>query len=178
MSRDWVHDVGEFHELTGAHIAEKLGQPDEEVMALRLSLIAEEVIAELFPALVSGNVANIARECADAIYVIIGTCISYGIPLHAVWDEVHAANMSKADKTGTVWKRDDGKIIKPADWVPPAIEAVLAGAPPRPRCIICYRIATWVRKTQFAGNHHLCQHHAELQPGFNEETMEYRWESL
>jgi predicted HAD superfamily Cof-like phosphohydrolase len=99
-------------------------------------------------------IAEIADGVADSIVVLIGTALAYGIPLQKVWDEVHRSNMNKVvercpvcleyvldneefdEKDCTrcngkgyiprqVNKRNDGKILKPEGWTPPAIEQII-----------------------------------------------------
>ena len=95
-------------------------------IALRKSLINEEVNNELFPAMDSGDLVEIADALADTIYVVIGTAHHYGIPLGAVWDEVQRSNMTKPDPvTGKVKKREDGKILKGPGFSPADIGKVL-----------------------------------------------------
>ena len=65
------------------------------------------------PALVDG--------LADLDYVVEGTRIEFGVNGTPVADEVHAANMRKAD--GPV--DEHGKKRKPPGWVGPDIERVL-----------------------------------------------------
>lgn len=53
---------------------------------------------------------------------------SLGLPMEKGWDEVHRSNMAKVDAvTGRVHRRDDGKILKPANWVGPNLKAILEG---------------------------------------------------
>jgi hypothetical protein len=40
-------------------------------------------------------------------------------------------------------------------------------------CMECDQPATWVRSTQFAGDHPYCQHHAELEKDFLDEPDSY-----
>jgi predicted HAD superfamily Cof-like phosphohydrolase len=63
-------------------------------------------------ALKSDDIENLAKELCDLIYVILGTAISYGIPLDKCFDEVHKSNMSKLDENGKPLYREDGKILK------------------------------------------------------------------
>ena len=42
------------------------------------------------------------------------------------------------------------------------------------KCAICDEPATWIRYTQFAGNHPFCDKHAELESDFNDGD----WEKL
>jgi predicted HAD superfamily Cof-like phosphohydrolase len=40
--------------------------------------------------------------------------------IKGAWEEVARSNLSKIDSnTGMVLRRDDGKILKPANWTPP-----------------------------------------------------------
>jgi predicted HAD superfamily Cof-like phosphohydrolase len=46
--------------------------------------------------------------------------ISRGWDCNAIWDEGSLSNLNKIDKkTGTVIKREDGKVLKPEGWQPP-----------------------------------------------------------
>ena len=56
----------------------------------------------------------------DLIVVIVGYGLSSGYDMQGAWDEVMRSNMAKIDpQTGTVIKREDGKILKPHGWTPP-----------------------------------------------------------
>jgi predicted HAD superfamily Cof-like phosphohydrolase len=99
--------------------------PAPDRVDLRKALIREE-FAEVIEAMETGALPEIAKELVDAVYVLAGTALEYGIPLHDVWDAVQASNMAKVDPgTGAVRKRADGKVIKPAGWVKPDIAALL-----------------------------------------------------
>lgn len=95
-------------------------QADQE---LRIRLIEEE-LKELYLGLEAGDVANVAKELADLIYVLVGSAIAWGIDLASVWDEVHRSNMSKNPDN----KRADGKVLKGPEYSPANIEAVLKDA--------------------------------------------------
>lgn len=59
----------------------------------------------------------------DIIVVSIGAIYSMGVDPQQAWDEVMRTNFAKIDPTtGKVRKREDGKILKSADWVPPNLE--------------------------------------------------------
>lgn len=62
--------------------------------------------------------ARACRNAADAL----------AIPLGAVFDEVHASNMSKADDDGVIHRRADGKVLKGAHYTPPDVAGVLAAS--------------------------------------------------
>ena len=56
----------------------------------------------------------------DILVVTIGAIHSAGFDGESAWKEVMSTNFAKIDKqTGRVRKREDGKVLKPADWTPP-----------------------------------------------------------
>lgn len=57
--------------------------------------LALEEQAELLLALADRDEDKIADAAVDTIYVAIGTCISFDIPVQEVFDEIHNSNMSK-----------------------------------------------------------------------------------
>lgn len=68
-----------------------------------------------------GLIEQSLHSLMDAIF----TCAYlYGIPLDAVFAEVHRSNMAKC-VDGVVLRRADGKVRKPPGWTPPDIRAVL-----------------------------------------------------
>lgn len=114
---NWVANLHEFHAAIGEPALAVPTIPELERVALRLSLIREEVVAELLPAIERGDLPAIADGIVDAIYVLIGTALEFGINLHPVWNAVHAANMAKVGGP----MRSDGKQLKPLGWMPPDI---------------------------------------------------------
>lgn len=96
-------------------------QRDVSTHTLRGRLIEEEA-SEVLQALEERNLAHIARELADLLYVTYGTAVSLGIDIRPVFEAVHRANMAKVG--GAV--REDGKILKPPGWQPPNVEAIIA----------------------------------------------------
>lgn len=115
MSR-FVEDVYDFHKRFGCLIQEQPAVPVQANKNLREDLITEE-FHELLDALDAENLAAIAKEICDLIYVAVGTAVSWGIDLDPVWELVHAANMAKIGGA----TRPDGKILKPAGWKAPDI---------------------------------------------------------
>ena len=111
-------DVRAFHTKFGCTTRSWPGIPGHEVVNLREDLIREE-LDELSDACDDENLPQIAKECADLIYVTVGLALAYGIDLGPVWKLVHDSNM---DKVGGE-KRDDGKILKPNGWKSPDITA-------------------------------------------------------
>ena len=113
--------VEAFHRMFDIMIQEAPALVDDRTRALRTRLIHEE-FEELKQAMAKNDLAGIAKELADLLYVVYGTAVSYGINMDPVFLEVHRSNMSKVGG----YKREDGKWIKPATYSPAAIEPILA----------------------------------------------------
>jgi predicted HAD superfamily Cof-like phosphohydrolase len=124
LSTDFCKDILEFHdEVILNRFTEGKDYPhipSQGIIDLRRKLVKEET-DELFLGIDSNNLEEIADGAADSIVVIIGLCITYGIDLQKIWDEVHRTNMLKKD--GPI--RADGKRLKPSGWKPPEIKKLL-----------------------------------------------------
>ena len=118
--QDMQHDVELFHSKFGISIKITPEIPDMSVQVRRIRLIKEET-NELLTAIGNQDIVEVADGIADAIYVILGTAIEYGIDARPIWDEVQRTNMAK--EGGGV--REDGKILKPDGWIPPDIGSLL-----------------------------------------------------
>lgn len=94
-----------------------------EVAAERQRLLLEEV-SELGDAAGAGQLAEIAQELADVVYVAYGTALAYGLDLDAVVGEVHRANMTKLGLDGHPVVRN-GKVVKGPGFRPPDVAAVI-----------------------------------------------------
>ena len=97
-------------------------EPTPELALLRQSLIleeAKEASAELLRPQV--DKAALTKELADILYVVYGTAITFGLPLDAVFNRVHASNMSKL-VDGKPLYRDDGKVLKGPNYQPPKLD--------------------------------------------------------
>lgn len=128
MMKDLMADVAALHRACDIPVLDGPAIPPPDRVALRKELIQEEVVRELLVAMDEGDLEKIADGMADAVYVIVGAALEYGIPLDRVWREVQAANMRKVDPaTGQVRRRADGKVLKPEGWTPPDIAAALRG---------------------------------------------------
>lgn len=117
--------VLEFHEKYGHKISTSPQNPGFVVETLRMKLIQEEVNEELLPALLKNDLLEIADGAADAIYVIVGTCISYGIPIDRIFAEVHESNMTKTPVKATDGNKYGTKTPKGPDYIAPDIEGIL-----------------------------------------------------
>ena len=150
--------VHEFHKVYRHPIADSPRPPAADRTNLRVSLVAEEFI-ELLEAVYAPQspntpppIAQIKREVrkltnqvpvldlkqtadalADLVYVIYGFALEAGIPLSAIFEEVHASNMSKLDPTtNQPIYREDGKVLKGANFREPDIDKFLQPNPTQP----------------------------------------------
>ena len=125
-----------------------------KTIRLRLSLISEEVL-ELYQAVLNADslaltdiesyfkhIQQITKaieledvdfdriEVGDAItdidYINTGSAVAFDIPLETCFDAVHNNNMTKVDPvTGKCLKNEQGKIIKPHDYIPVDLSTIL-----------------------------------------------------
>lgn len=128
--------VRAFHDAMGDDYPRQPTVPSPELLQLRATLIEEEYVevsaafADLRSRLRAGaqlgaeDVADLAHELVDLIYVSYGALAALGVPADHVFDAVHEANMAKL--TGP--RRADGKQLKPPGWRPADVRAVLVGA--------------------------------------------------
>ena len=112
--------VEAFHSKFGIVIQTAPMDLNEETKQLRVRLIQEE-FEELKEAMAAGNLAAVAKEMADLLYVTYGTAVSYGIDMEPVFREVHRSNLSKVGG----YKRADGKWVKPPTYSPADIESIV-----------------------------------------------------
>lgn len=124
---------------------------DEEYLELQLAMERWQSGVETPEA-----VTEVADACLDLIYVATGLMHAFGLEPQVLWDEVHRSNIDKIKHechfcfgtgqledgehtpchkchgSGVVYevrRREDGKVLKPDNWQPPAllplIEAML-----------------------------------------------------
>lgn len=117
----------EFHSAFGALVGENPSLPDAETRALRIRILKEEW-EEYLKAEEENDLVEIADALADMIYIAYGTGVAYGLPMDAIFDEVHRSNMAKLGPDGKPIRRDDGKILKPEGWTPPDVAGVIKGS--------------------------------------------------
>ena len=124
--------------------------PSPEVCALRVRLIAEELV-ELAQAMavniridrdggqdipkvtvcVNSNpfiphktdLVEAYDAVLDLLVVTVGAGVALGTDLQPGWDCVHSSNMAKFAKGG--YRRADGKWMKPPDWTKPNLAAII-----------------------------------------------------
>lgn len=84
--------------------------------SLRVSLIREEA-REFEVACSQGDLVEMTDALADLLYVTFGAAVTFGIDIEPVFDAVQLSNMTK----GGGGMNAEGKLLKPATWVPPDI---------------------------------------------------------
>lgn len=122
-----IADVEAFHTACDVPRLIYPGFPSDDRIALRITLVQEE-IEEFLNGIAQRDIVAVADGIADAIYVLIGSALEFGIPLDRVWNEIQRSNLSKIDpETGRAIKRSDGKILKGKEFRPANIAAAMTG---------------------------------------------------
>ncbi|MBZ9753442.1 hypothetical protein K7W42_21650 [Deinococcus sp. HMF7604] len=103
-------------ELRRTLITEEFAEVQAEFAALQVRLDAAEPLQ-------AADLAPLAHELADLLYVVYGAFDRLGIDADAVFAEVHRANLGKLAGP----RRADGKLLKPEGWQPADVAGVLAG---------------------------------------------------
>jgi len=97
------------------------GKLDKEQYQLYIKLIEEEH-SEFRVALEREDRVEQLDALIDMMVVIVGAIHSAGFDGEGAWKEVIGSNLSKIEPlTGKVRKREDGKVLKPTNWMPPNI---------------------------------------------------------
>lgn len=108
-----AESVREFHRAFDMPARDVPQWPPRDEVKLRIALLKEECSEAIWEMNDEHELALVAKELADVLYVVYGAAEHYGIPLDDVFDEVHRSNMSKVWDDGTVKKHENGKVMKP-----------------------------------------------------------------
>jgi predicted HAD superfamily Cof-like phosphohydrolase len=122
-----INKVKEFHDTFGLSYAESPAAAiPENVIALRHRLMQEEN-DEYLEAAMNSDITLIADALGDKLYILCGTILAHGLQhkIAEVFNEIHRSNMSKLDENGKPLYREDGKILKGANYFVPDIKNVL-----------------------------------------------------
>jgi len=125
--KEQLEKLIDFHRATQVHIEDRpTADLPLEITELRLSLLSEE-LEEYRQAVNSKDLIEVADALTDLLYVLLGTMVSHGLQEYGteLFDEVHKSNMSKFDANSGPIHRQDGKVLKPASFIPPNIEGIL-----------------------------------------------------
>ena len=105
--------VKAFHRMFDIVIQEAPAPIDDRTHALRIRLIHEE-FEELKEAMAKNDLAGIAKEMADLLYVVYGTAVSYGIDMDPVFREVHRTPVLYRDPS-TLSSADGTRVVPLVD---------------------------------------------------------------
>lgn len=123
--------VHEFHKNFKHPIDE---QWTVKLLELRMNLIREEsneVIEEFVNMIMdlergkpvsTVQKINLLKELCDLQYVLSGAAVALGLDIQTAFNRVHHSNMSKLGEDGKPVYREDGKIIKGPDYIPPNLK--------------------------------------------------------
>jgi predicted HAD superfamily Cof-like phosphohydrolase len=112
-------DVSVFLSAVGQKVPSVPQQMVSDQAELYKKLIKEEV-EEFWEAEAASDDVEQIDACFDMIWVIVGYMKSRGWNCEGIWDEGAKSNLTKIDPTtGSVRRREDGKILKPEGWKPP-----------------------------------------------------------
>jgi predicted HAD superfamily Cof-like phosphohydrolase len=101
---------------------QNVDKEDQQQYLMYVGLIEEET-KEFEQALLDNDRVEQLDALIDILVVTIGAIHSAGFDAEGAWKEVMRTNFAKIDKeTGKVRKREDGKVLKPAGWIPPNLE--------------------------------------------------------
>jgi NTP pyrophosphatase (non-canonical NTP hydrolase) len=89
-----IHDLRDSVKYASARLEDWMADRAPTPQELRVHLIAEE-FGELLTAMLSGNELLTLDALADLTYVVVGTAVTFDLPLPAAFEEVHRSNMTK-----------------------------------------------------------------------------------
>ncbi len=121
-----AQQVSEFHNSFKIPMPGKLSIPTTDNFAMRQRILQEE-IDELKEAGEIEDIVAVADAIVDCMYILIGTAEVFGFSelLEDLFSEVHRSNMSKLDDNGQPIYREDGKVLKGANYSEPKLAKIL-----------------------------------------------------
>lgn len=120
MPSETMAMVREFHEAFGLPI----NATPRTLNTLRADLIREEA-SETADAIENKGPEDWAKELADLVIVVYGAALTFGVDLDQAVRLVHASNMSKLGPDGKPVMREDGKVLKGPNYMPPDMASAL-----------------------------------------------------
>ena len=112
LKAGWNKDLI-LEDITGGKISK------QDAYELFDNIFTPEELNELVDALADDDMVEIADALTDILYVTYGAGVAFGIELDSCFDEVHRSNMSKLGPDGKPIYREDGKVLKGADYSEP-----------------------------------------------------------
>ena len=124
---DKINKVKKFHEVFLIGNEEQLKTDvDESTFLLRHRLMQEEN-EEYLEACRNKDVVEIADALGDMLYIWCGTVLKHGMQdvITYIFDEIQRSNMSKLDESDQPIFREDGKVLKGANYFKPNIKKII-----------------------------------------------------
>lgn len=121
-----IKKVEEFHKCFNIQNNDVPQLLSKEEYVLRYNLIKEEN-EEYLAACEKGDIVEIADALGDILYIALGTLLRHGLQhkIDAIFEEIHRSNMSKLGEDGKPIYREDGKVLKGANYFKPDIKRIL-----------------------------------------------------
>jgi predicted HAD superfamily Cof-like phosphohydrolase len=127
--KDAIDSVAAFHDAFGIqNNQEPIADIGADQIQLRHNLMKEEN-AEYLEAAQANDLVEIADALGDQLYILCGTIVKHGLQdkIGAIFNEIHASNMSKLGADGKPIYREDGKVLKGPNYFRPNIKQFLEG---------------------------------------------------
>jgi predicted HAD superfamily Cof-like phosphohydrolase len=122
-----INHVRDFHDAfrLPVRVSPAIDLPVSEI-ELRFNLMKEEN-EEYLEAAQNGDIVEIADALGDMLYILCGTINAHGLQhkIAEVFEEIQRSNMSKLDDNGEPIYREDGKVMKSANYFKPDIRSIL-----------------------------------------------------
>jgi len=121
-----IKQVEDFHRAFKIPQEQSPTIPAAERCELRFNLLQEE-LNEFKEAYLANDLVEVADALVDLQYILFGSVLEFGMQdkFTELFDEVQRSNMSKLDDKGEPIYREDGKVLKSANWSPPALKPIL-----------------------------------------------------
>jgi len=125
--KEAIASVAAFHDAFGIknnyHPTADIGS---DQIQLRHDLMQEEN-TEYLEAAKANDLVEIADALGDELYILCGTIVKHGLQdkIEAIFNEIHASNMSKLGADGKPIYREDGKVLKGPNYFRPNIKQFL-----------------------------------------------------
>ena len=119
--------VTEFHTAFKLNMnSSPIASIGKERNTLRFNLMKEEN-EEYLEAAENNDLVEVADALGDMLYILCGTIIEHGMQdkIEAVFNEIQRSNMSKLGEDGKPIYREDGKVLKGANYFKPHIKKIL-----------------------------------------------------
>lgn len=124
--KEIIECVEEFHDAFGIENNKAPQTINNKDFMLRYKLMREEN-EEYLEACEQGDLTEIADSLGDQLYILCGTILKHGLKdkIIEIFTEIHGSNMSKLDENGQPIYREDGKVLKGANYYKPEIKSIL-----------------------------------------------------